>query len=322
MRMAVPLMYARDKCIGVLNFYSSKQDYFTPDRIRLCQIYANQAAVAIENSRLIESLEAKVDERTKELEDANQELQSVNRELMLRREEADSASKSKTDFLANMSHELRTPLNSILGFSEIMQQGMAGPLTDKQKEFLADISSSGNHLLALITDILDLSKIEAGKLELELSSFSLKELVDASLVMFKEKALKHGISVTSDIDTSITAMSADQRKLKQVLVNLLSNAFKFTPDGGSVRVEARRAPDFIEMSVTDTGIGISEENQQRLFQPFQQIETSLTRKYAGTGLGLSLCRRLVELHGGKIWVESGPGKGSRFMFVIPVKNEK
>ena len=161
--VSVPLIYARDKCLGALNFYSDNPDYFTPDRIKLCQIFANQAAIAIENARLIEELEEKVQERTRKLEDANRELQVVNQELVLRREDADAASRSKTDFLANMSHELRTPLNAIMGFSDIMQQGMAGPVTDKQKEFLNDISESGNHLLALITDILDLSKIEAGK---------------------------------------------------------------------------------------------------------------------------------------------------------------
>lgn len=184
---------------------------------------------------------------------------------------------------------------------------------------------------------------------LEPETFAVKELIDASLIMFKEKVLKHHIKVTAEIDNTLSNITADKRKLKQVMVNLLSNAFKFTPDGGSVHVAARQvvrdlglgireegirigeekltpstqtpepAKDFIEISVTDTGIGISKENQQRLFQPFQQIETSLTRKYAGTGLGLSLCRRFIELHGGSIWVESEPGKGSRFVFIIPVK---
>ncbi|MBI5101446.1 MAG: PAS domain-containing protein [Nitrospirae bacterium] len=339
--VSVPLVYARDKCLGALNFYSDNPDYYTPDRIKLCQIFANQAAIAIENARLIEELESKVIERTKELEDANRELQSLNRELVVRREEADAASSSKTDFLANMSHELRTPLNSILGFSEIMLQGMAGPLTEKQKEFLTDISTSGNHLLSLITDILDLAKIEAGKLELEPRTFVLRDIIESSLSMFKEKAMKHGIKAGSDIDGTITEITADERKLKQVLVNLLSNAFKFTPDGGSIRVAARKIGssevwkdevsalprfrtdgNFIEISVSDTGIGISKDHQKKLFRPFHQIETSLTRKYAGTGLGLSLCRRLVELHGGRIWVESEPGKGSRFAFVIPEKVRK
>jgi PAS domain S-box-containing protein len=351
---SVPLIYARDRCIGALNFYSVNPDYFTHDRMRLYQIFANQAAIAIENAQLVSELEVEVSKRTRALEDTNTELQQLNKELYLRRDEADVASRSKTDFLANMSHELRTPLNSIMGFADIIQQGMAGPVTERQQEFLNDISESGMHLLTLITDILDLSKIEAGKTVLEPETFSVKELIEVSLIMFKEKALKHHIKVTAEIDDTITGITADKRKLKQVMVNLLSNAFKFTPEGGAVRVSARKVirdqglgtekagvrglglgvsekglipstqpptpdRDFLEISVSDTGIGISKENQQRLFQPFQQIETSLTRKYAGTGLGLSLCRRFIELHGGRIWVESEPGKGSRFTFIIPMK---
>ncbi len=322
--LAVPLIYARDKCIGALNFYSEDPAYFSPDRIKLCEIFANQAAIAIENAMLIEELKETVLERTREIEDANRELQFINRELDVRREEAEAASRSKTDFLANMSHELRTPLNSIMGFSEIMSLGMAGPLTEKQKEFARDINTSANHLLALINDILDLSKIEAGKVELELSYVKPKELVESSLFLFKEKVLKHGIKLDINIDDRIDSIRVDQRKLKQVLINLLSNALKFTPEGGSIRVSATKSPDsdrFLEISVADSGIGISRENQKKLFQPFQQIETSLTRKYAGTGLGLSLCRKFVESHGGKIFVESDVGKGSTFTFTIPIRPE-
>jgi len=279
-----------------------------------------------------EQLEMLVFERTRALED-------TNKELVLRREEADAASRSKTDFLANMSHELRTPLNAIMGFSEIMFMGMAGPVSDKQREFLGDISKSGNHLLSLINDILDLSKVEAGKLELEQEMVIVGELISGSQMMFKEKALKHAIRMETFIDPAVPQIVADRRKLKQVLVNLLSNAFKFTPDGGSVRVTTRliRNAEFgiqnkdekpipqsafgiphLEFSVADTGYGIEPEHLPLLFQPFQQIDSSLTRKHAGSGLGLSLCRRFVELHGGRIWVESEPGKGSTFRFVIPV----
>lgn len=300
-----------------------------------------------------EHLETVVQERTRALEDANRELRTVNRELVLRREEADAASRSKTDFLANMSHELRTPLNAIMGFSEIMLMGMAGPISEKQKEFLGDISKSGSHLLSLINDILDLSKVEAGKVEPDLGQVIISNLISGSLMMLKEKALKHAIKIESIIDPAATDIIGDQRMLKQVLVNLLSNALKFTPHGGSVSVQARMlnsselpltpalsptgrggADDihselhtphsalhgnFIEVSVSDTGVGITPEHQQKLFQPFQQIDSSLTRKHAGTGLGLSLCRRFVELHGGRIWVESEPGKGSTFRFVVPVR---
>jgi PAS domain S-box-containing protein len=289
-----------------------------------------------------ERLEVLVSERTRELEDANYELQTVNKEVELRREEAEAASRSKTDFLATMSHELRTPLNAIMGFSDIMLMGMAGPISEKQKEFLNDISASGNHLLTLINDILDLSKVEAGKIELELTTFHLRDLIEGALMMFKEKGLKHGIRVETSIDETLSDITADWRKMKQIMVNLLSNAFKFTLDGGSVSVATRRVrsaeqqqeglnselrtqcseldAECIEISVADTGIGISTEHQKRLFQPFQQIETSLTRKYAGTGLGLSLCRRFVELHGGTLWVESEEGKGSTFTFIIPLRD--
>lgn len=310
--------------------------------IHVVRDISEQKRIEQERKDYLVRLEEAVAERTRELEDANRELQIVNRELDLRREEAETASRSKTDFLANMSHELRTPLNAILGFADIIQLGIAGPVTDKQKEFLKDISASGNHLLALINDVLDLSKIEAGKLDLELDEFGIRDLIDGSLIMFKEKALKHRIRVKREVDEALSTVEADRRKLKQTLLNLLSNAFKFTPDGGSVQVRARRVekdeergtsdeqekssivrasgrPSSVEISVTDTGIGISPEHQAKLFQPFQQVETSLTRNYPGTGLGLSLCRRFVELHGGRIRVESEAGKGSTFTFIVPLR---
>ena len=338
--LSVPLIYARNKCIGALNFYSVDPESFTPSRRKLCQIFANQAAIVIENARLIDGLENKVLERTVALEDTNMLLQAVNKELILRREEAEAASKSKTDFLANMSHELRTPLNAILGFSEIMLMDMTGPVTEKQREFLGDISKSGNHLLSLINDVLDLSKVEAGMVELETESVVIRDLFSGSLMMFKEKVLKHSITVESIVEPLVPDIVADQRMLKQVLVNLLSNAFKFTPDKGTVRIIARKVQgskfkvqgseeinsklneDLIEISVSDTGIGIPKEQQEKLFKAFQQIDSSLTRKHAGTGLGLSLCRRFVELHSGRIWVESESGKGSTFSFVIPIWQPK
>ncbi len=341
--MAVPLLSTSGTCIGALSFYSG-ENAFTSDSMRLTQIFANQAAIAIENAQLVVGLEAKVFDRTRALEDTNMELQTVNKELVFRREEAEAASRSKTDFLANMSHELRTPLNAIMGFSEIMLMDMAGPVTAKQREFLNDISKSGNHLLGLINDVLDLSKVEAGKMELEPEPVIIEDLIAGSLMMFKEKALKHAIKVETFIGPAVADITADRRKLKQTLMNLISNALKFTPDGGSVRVSARLArgselmahsnkginqelsaksceldADFIEISVQDSGVGIPREQQKKLFQPFQQIDSSLSRKHVGSGLGLSLCRRFVELHGGRIWVESEPGKGSTFSFAIPVR---
>ena len=242
-------------------------------------------------------------------------------EAEIMKETAEAANKAKSDFLASMSHEFRTPLNAVIGFSELMSTGLGGPLTDQQKEYVTDIFTSGQHLLSLVNDILDLSKVEAGRMELQMNEFNIERLIETSIALFKEEAYKHSLQMTFKITHGLDTMIGDERKIKQVLFNLLGNAVKFTPDGGRIQVEATLTDDkeFLKYSVSDTGIGISSEDQNKLFKPFEQVDTRLTRKYKGTGLGLSLCKQLVELHGGRIWVESEAGKGSKFIFVIPVR---
>lgn len=236
--------------------------------------------------------------------------------------EIEIANKSKSDFLANMSHELRTPLNAIIGFSELLKDEMVGQLLPKQKDYIYDIFSSGKHLLSLLNDILDLSKIEAGKMTLELGKTDIHLLFERSLSIVKERALKHNMKLNLDIKEDVGQIYVDTRKLKQVVYNLLSNAVKFTPEGGIVFIKVKRVSDLLEFSVADTGIGISKEDIIKLFQPFVQLESSLNRKYKGTGLGLSLVKRIVELHGGSVEVKSELGKGSCFTVRIPYRTEQ
>jgi signal transduction histidine kinase len=238
----------------------------------------------------------------------------------------ESANKAKSNFLANMSHELRTPLNAVIGFSQVLQDQDFGPLNEKQKEYVLDILESGKDLLSLINDILDLSKVEAGKMELQLSPVVVGDLLTGSLVMIKEKAMKHGVTLKTDIPEELShfEMLADERKFKQILFNLLSNASKFTPDGGAITLSARRMTEgkgeVIQVSVKDTGIGITPENQEKVFESFYQVSGSLASKTSGTGLGLPLARSFVKLHGGRMWVKSeGDGKGSQFYFTVPVQ---
>ncbi|MDY6792738.1 MAG: PAS domain S-box protein [Thermodesulfobacteriota bacterium] len=306
-----------------------------------------------------EDLENRVAERTKQLARANEDLnkeikfrRSAQEETLKAKEMAEKANQAKSEFLANMSHELRTPLNHIIGFTELVMDKTFGDLNEMQEEYLNDVHHSSMHLLSLINDILDLSKVEAGKLAFEPTGVQLHDLLEGSLIMVKEKAMKHGIKLSTEIKDIPEVITADERKLKQILYNLLSNAVKFTPNGGEVvvnarmidciiregrrrgdsercqiikvlakekRVHDREYRNCLQISVSDTGIGIKPENQEHIFNPFDQVDSSASRGFQGTGLGLSLSKRLVELHNGKIWVESeGEGKGSAFRFVIPV----
>jgi len=230
----------------------------------------------------------------------------------------EAASQHKSEFLANMSHELRTPLNAIIGFSEVLAEGMFGDINEKQTEYLGDILESGQHLLSLINDILDLSKIEAGRMELEPADFDLPSAIENALILVRERASRRGIALQRTIDERLGMIRADERKVKQVLLNLLSNALKFTPEGGRIDVRAGLRDDMAEISVSDTGVGIAPEDQEAVFEEFRQVGTA-AKKVEGSGLGLALSRKFSELHGGKIWVKSQVGAGSTFTFTLPVR---
>ena len=260
--------------------------------VSLMMALANQSKVAIANANLFREIE----EKGRLLEVANQH---------------------KSEFLANMSHELRTPLNAIIGFSEVLLQRMFGELNSKQDEYLQDVLSSGRHLLSLINDILDLSKVEAGRMELDLARFDLPQAMQDTLVLVRERAARHGIDLHLEVDGGVGEIVADERKIKQVMLNLLSNAVKFTSEGGRVDVRTVPTDGGVEISVADTGIGIAPENQELIFEEFRQVGGDYAHKREGTGLGLTLARRFVELHGGRIWVKSQPGQGSTFTFSIP-----
>jgi signal transduction histidine kinase len=240
------------------------------------------------------------------------------RELEQKSRELEVASQHKSEFLANMSHELRTPLNAIIGFSEVLSERMFGDLNEKQEEYLKDIHASGTHLLSLINDILDLSKIEAGRMELELTDFHLPTALDNALILVRERAGRRSITLQMSVDERLGEVRADERKIRQVVLNLLSNAIKFTPEGGRIEVGALPRDGSVEVSVTDTGVGIAPEDQEAVFEEFRQVGTA-ERKAEGTGLGLTLCRKFVELHGGRIRVTSQVGVGSTFTFTIPVR---
>ncbi len=264
---------------------------FSEETCELLAAFASQSAVALTNARLYQQLER----------------QSV---------ELAEASRHKSEFLASMSHELRTPLNAVIGFSEVLLERMFGDLNERQEDYLQDIHAAGRHLLALLGDILDLSKIEAGRMELDLTTFPIDDLVVQALSLVRERAAGHGIRLTLDAERGLGTVTADALRLKQVLLNLLSNAVKFTPDGGSVDVRAWREHEEVAITVTDTGIGIDPADQERIFDSFQQGERSASSS-EGTGLGLTLSRRIVELHGGRLWLTSAPGEGSTFGISIP-----
>jgi signal transduction histidine kinase len=291
--LAVP-MVREGKLIGCLAVTGNRPGEFPAETIELLRTFATQSALAIQNARLF-----------REIEDKSRQLEV--------------ASQHKSEFLANMSHELRTPLNAIIGFSEVLSDRMFGELNEKQEEYLKDIYASGTHLLSLINDILDLSKIEAGRMELELTEFDLPTAIDNALMLVRERAGRRSVALHTNIDNRLGQIEADERKVRQVVLNLLSNAIKFTPEGGRIDVGAVAKSGSVEVSVSDTGIGIAPEDQEKVFEEFRQVGTA-AKKIEGTGLGLTLCRKFVELHGGRIWVKSQLGVGSTFTFRLPLCN--
>ena len=256
-------------------------------------------------------------------------IQQKNHELKQINEQLQEASESKSAFLANMSHELRTPLNAIIGFSEVLKDLAFGELNQKQLKYVGNIYSSGKHLLSLINDILDLSKIESGKLELQIEEFSVPETIEGIIATVKGLASKKGITLDLQAKQDLSYMTADHKKFKQILYNLLSNAIKFTPAGGKVSLttndstaDSKISENFIHFTVADSGIGIAPENHAQVFAAFEQIDDSYSRQQEGTGLGLALTKKLVEMHGGKIWFESEVGKGTAFHFALPCNFEQ
>jgi len=282
------------KAIGVIAVCRVIAGPFSDKEIALLKTFTDQAVIAIQNARLF-----------REIQDKSAQLEVAN--------------KHKSEFLANMSHELRTPLNAIIGFSEVLIERLFGELNPKQEDYIRDIHGSGKHLLTLINDILDLSKVEAGRMELELSTFQLSSALSNAMILVRERAQRHSILLGQQVDATLGEIVADERKFKQILLNLLSNAVKFTADGGRVDVNARREDGNAVIAVHDTGIGIATEDQAAVFEEFRQVGRDYTRKQEGTGLGLALTKKFVELHGGRIWVESEPGKGSTFTFTLPLQ---
>jgi len=343
--VVIPLV-VRERTIGVVSLgYLGQSRIVTDEELARFQSFAAQAAIAIQQARLYDEvrrsailLEAKVEERTKELQAANLKLQEATHQ-------AEEASGHKSEFLANMSHELRTPLNAVIGFSQLLQEQRVGPLNEKQVRYISHIWNGGKHLLRLISDILDLSKVEAGKFVLQPEPLPVAQTLEDILVIARSLANKKEQLIETEIAPDLPPLQADPVRFKQILFNLLSNAVKFTPDQGTITVRARETKDvrpfdcstvpgranrrtaeppnalqsrWLEISVRDTGVGIRPEDLPRLFQEFIQLETTRAQHHEGTGLGLALTKRLVELHGGRIWAESeGEGKGSTFTVALP-----
>jgi signal transduction histidine kinase len=299
--LAVPLIHAGE-AIGVISIRRTEVRPFTERQIELVNAFADQAVIAIENTRLFE------------------EVQARTRELARTVEDLEIASQHKNQFVANMSHELRTPLAAILGYAELIQEGFYEPQGPKSLDALTRICSNGKHLLGLINTVLDIAKIESGQFTLNMSEYAIESVVETVRAATESLAQNKKLALTTSVDKSLPVGLGDEQRLTQVLLNLVGNAIKFT-DAGEVSIAARARDGRFAVSVTDTGPGIPLDQQDRIFEQFHQVDSSNTKAKGGTGLGLAIAKQIVELHGGQIWVESTPGKGSKFQMELPTRAE-
>ena len=309
---AAPII-VRDKVLGFLNVDSTTVNFFTKAQLEVLSAFADHAAIAIDNAQLYE----KVKRLASELE---QRVLERTLQLEIARDHAEAADRTKSAFMATMSHELRTPLNSIIGFTGILLQGLVGPLNEEQNKQLNMVQGSARHLLELINDVLDISKIEAGQIEIITETFDMRMLIQKSIQTLTPMAEKKGLALSAEVDPQVGEIISDRQRVEQIMLNLLNNAVKFS-EQGEVRIVCQIEEGFLVTRVIDTGIGIKPEGMVILFAPFRQIDSGISRQYEGTGLGLSISKRLVEMLGGRIWVESDgvPGKGSTFTFTLPLE---
>jgi len=314
---AVPLRSNGD-IIGTLIVASHDLHSFSSDDIHLLNTIGEGLGPALKNAQLHRALQ----EKTRQLDAQNKELVEKQEKLVEKTKEVEKASQAKSEFLAHMSHELRTPLNVVIGFSQLMLDNIPGEINEEQRQCLNEILNSGEHLLNLINDVLDLSKIESGKVGLKLADITLTKVIESltSTVMPMLAPRKQSLDV--ELEEGLPPIYADKAKLKQVLLNLLSNATKFTPDGGRLKIEAVREGDWCQVSVVDNGTGIKKEDQERIFEPFSQLDTTPAKESSGTGLGLAIVKKIIEKHGGQVWVESEYEKGSRFTFTLPIVQQE